>query len=274
MSEAMNIEQTVEDCVRYWKDTGVRDATVAEMRTELESHLHEAAAAGKSLESVIGADREVFAESWAVEARGSTHRVHAVEVAPAGPAHRYTNPRPPRRRGGSRGVGVFVVAGVVLVAALAAFGPKEANVDDMQVWQWLWSAAAVLLGIGEMLTAGFFLLPFAVGAAAAAVLSFLSIAVPVQIAAFIAVSVAALWTMNKYARAEDRNTLPVGATWYIDADAVVIEDIDPTAGTGRVRVETEQWRATTDIGVPIAAGTQVRVAEVRGARLVVEPKHF
>lgn len=269
MSESMNIEQVVDGCVDYWKDTGVDPQAVAEMRTELESHLHEAAAAGKPLESVVGPDLEVFAEAWAVEARGSAHREHPVEMAP--PAHA---PHPRQKSRSGAGIGVFAIAGVALVAALAVFGPKESGEMDMAVWQWLWSVATVLLGIGEMLTAGFFLLPFAIGAAAAAVLAFFNVAVPLQIVTFLAVSVASLWTMNKYARKEDENTLPVGATWYINATAMVIEDIDPAQGTGQVRVETEQWRATTDIGRGIAAGTRVRVAEVRGARLVVEPMEF
>ena len=34
--------------------------------------------------------------------------------------------------------------------------------------------------------------------------------------------------------------------------------------------ETEIWRATTE-GDPIAEGTEVRVVDVRGARLVVDP---
>jgi membrane-bound ClpP family serine protease len=40
-------------------------------------------------------------------------------------------------------------------------------------------------------------------------------------------------------------------------------------GEGRVRVDTELWRATTD-GGPIAQDARVRVIEVRGTRLVVE----
>jgi len=269
MSESMSVEQIVDDCVSYWVDTGVGATEAAEMRTELQSHLHEASAADKPLESVVGPDLEVFAEAWAVETRGNAHRVHPVEVAPAAHA-----PHERQKARASAGIGAFAIGTVALVAALAGFGPKESDVSDMAVWQWLWSVATVLLAIGEMLTAGFFLLPFAIGAAAAAVLAFFEVVVPLQIATFLGVSIASLWTMNKYARKEDENTLPVGATWYINATAMVVEDIDPSLGTGQVRVETEQWRATTDIGTHISAGTRVRVAEVRGARLVVEPMEF
>jgi len=50
---------------------------------------------------------------------------------------------------------------------------------------------------------------------------------------------------------------------------VVLEEIDRLAHVGRVKMDTEVWRATTT-GDPIAAGTEVVVTDVRGARLVVE----
>jgi membrane-bound ClpP family serine protease len=49
---------------------------------------------------------------------------------------------------------------------------------------------------------------------------------------------------------------------------VVLETIDPRAGTGMVRMESEQWRATTD-GESIEAGTPVKVMGITGSRLLV-----
>jgi hypothetical protein len=59
----------VEDCVDYWRRTGVPRSTVAGMREELEQHLLDAEAAGKSVESVVGPDVLAFAEEWAREYR-------------------------------------------------------------------------------------------------------------------------------------------------------------------------------------------------------------
>jgi membrane protein implicated in regulation of membrane protease activity len=39
---------------------------------------------------------------------------------------------------------------------------------------------------------------------------------------------------------------------------------------GMVRMGTQEWRATTDRDEEIPAGAEVRVIEVRGARLVIE----
>ena len=57
---------------------------------------------------------------------------------------------------------------------------------------------------------------------------------------------------------------------YVDAVATVTESIDRVAGTGRVRMDTEQWRATTDGDSVLEQGIEVVVVDVRGARLVVE----
>lgn len=40
------------------------------------------------------------------------------------------------------------------------------------IWIWVWVALAVILAIAEFLTGGFYLLPFSVGAAVAALLEF------------------------------------------------------------------------------------------------------
>jgi hypothetical protein len=60
----------VEDCVDYWRRTGVPRSAVAGMREDLEQHLQDAVAAGKSVESVTGPDVLAFAEEWAREFRG------------------------------------------------------------------------------------------------------------------------------------------------------------------------------------------------------------
>jgi hypothetical protein len=63
------VRLVVEDCVGYWRRTGVPRSAVAGMREELERHLQDAVAAGKGVESVTGPDVLGFAEEWAREFR-------------------------------------------------------------------------------------------------------------------------------------------------------------------------------------------------------------
>jgi membrane protein implicated in regulation of membrane protease activity len=144
--------------------------------------------------------------------------------------------------------------------------------EDIEVWRWIWVGAFVVLGIGEMVTAGLFMLPFAIGAGAAAILSWFNVEIWIQLVVFLVVSIAALWGMRKFAWRSTEPSHAVGAKRYVDAVGTVTETVDRVAGTGRVRVETEQWRATTDSEASLDVGAEVLVVDVRGARLVVEPK--
>jgi membrane protein implicated in regulation of membrane protease activity len=126
------------------------------------------------------------------------------------------------------------------------------------------------MGIGEIFTAGFFLLPFAIGAGAAAVLAWAGAAALAQWLVFFGVSVFSLAYLRRFITRQDEGEQPrVGANRWVGMDGVVIEDIDPVSGGGMVKVESEQWRAVAPQG--ISAGQRIIVTEVRGARLVVEP---
>ena len=64
-----DINTTLNACELVWKQQSIPASTIAEMRTELESHLREASGEGKSIDSVVGEDLNAFARSWA-NARG------------------------------------------------------------------------------------------------------------------------------------------------------------------------------------------------------------
>lgn len=260
VADRMGVYQIVADCESYWRDTKVPRGRVREMATELQSHLLEAQAEGKTPDTVIGPDLPAFAEDWASEYRG-----------PADPnAWGAANRRALTRREIRTAYG-WLAGVAVIVALLALFGPKESSMEDTELWRWIWIGAAIVLGIGEMLTAGLFMLPFAIGAIAAGVLAFFDVIVPVQIAVFLVTSIAALFGLRRFAYRDSEPLHSVGAKRYVDATATVTEPIDRVAGTGRVRMETEMWRATTDIDQTIEPGVEVKVVDVRGARLVVEP---
>jgi membrane protein implicated in regulation of membrane protease activity len=141
---------------------------------------------------------------------------------------------------------------------------------DEELWRWIWVGAALLFGVGEIITAGFFLLPFAVGAVAAAVLAFTGIDPAIQGVTFVVVSILALVALRRFADRSDAHQPTVGANRMTGERGIVLERIDRVSGTGRVRVATEMWRATTD-GPAIEAGVEVGILDVRGTRLVVEP---
>ena len=158
----------------------------------------------------------------------------------------------------------------MLVVAVALLAPRDETVDQ-SAWVTMWLIAAGVLAIGEMVTAGFFLLPFAAGAAVAGILALLSVSIPLQIVTFVLVSVLTLWLLQRFAKKDIHGELlPVGAARYIGAAAIVLQPVEKFQD-GMVKMGTQEWRATTDEDEVIPEGTEVRVIEVRGARLVVEP---
>ncbi len=146
---------------------------------------------------------------------------------------------------------------------------------DNEIWRWIWTIGAVVFTTGEMITAGFFVLPFAVGAVLAAVVAWVDGPGYLQWIAFFAGSAASMVVVRFVIRgqdSEDKNTLPVGVNRYIGMDAVVLETVDVVLNTGRVRVQTEVWRATVD-GESIGEGELVTVVGLQGTRLLVELSH-
>lgn len=249
-------EQVVDRCRTYWLGSGVDSDTASDMAIELRSHIQEAMAEGKTVESVVGGNLERFAEDWASAFRGP----------------RVTAPSLPRTGANSANLGLALggLAIIILVGAVALFVPDDPNMDA-STWATVWIVSAGVLALGELVTAGFFLLPFAVAAGAAGVLSLAGVAVVWQIIVFVIVSIAFLWLLQQFASKDIRGELlPVGAARYIGSSAVVTSTVDRLSGEGRVMMGTEDWRATTDGNKSIAIGTEVRVVEVRGARLVVE----
>ncbi len=140
---------------------------------------------------------------------------------------------------------------------------------DNEVWRWIWLGTAVVMGLGEIVTAGFFILPFAVGATVAFLLAWFDVAVGIQWAAFVGISVVSLIWLQRFTRQDDHEQPPVGANRFVGKRGLVLEDVDRITAQGRVRMETEVWRATTE-GDPISAGTEVRIVGVVGSRLLVE----
>jgi membrane protein implicated in regulation of membrane protease activity len=84
-------------------------------------------------------------------------------------------------------------------------------VDDPEQWRWIWPVGAVAFALGEMATPGsFFLAPFALGAAVAAVLAFADVFVVVEWTAVVVVSVACLLALRRLARRLDRHAQTEG----------------------------------------------------------------
>ncbi|MDE0613875.1 MAG: NfeD family protein [bacterium] len=141
---------------------------------------------------------------------------------------------------------------------------------ENEVWRWLWTCSAVVFSLAEVFTAGFFLLPFAIGAAAAAVLAWVDAHILWQWLVFFVGSAVSFVYLRRFVRRLDHDEQPrVGANRLIDAQGKVIERVDEDAQTGMVRLGGEEWRASA--AEIIEVDTRVMVTEIDGTHLVVVP---
>jgi membrane protein implicated in regulation of membrane protease activity len=136
----------------------------------------------------------------------------------------------------------------------------------------LWLIAAVVLGIGEIATLGFFLGPFAIGALVAALAAAVGAGGVLSVGTFLVVSVVVLGTLRPIARSQLRQApaLRTGTAALIGRTATVVERIHNDEDAGCVKLEGEIWRARAyDDDEVIEPGARVQVIEIRGVTAVV-----
>ncbi|HEY7836719.1 MAG TPA: NfeD family protein [Solirubrobacteraceae bacterium] len=139
----------------------------------------------------------------------------------------------------------------------------------------LWLIAAGAFGVGEMHSGGFYLLPFAIGAALAAVLSLLGVGALLSALVFVATSAIVVMALRPVAHRHRRLPPPIrtGAAALVGRTAMVLERIANDEGVGCVRIDGgEVWTARSfDDDEVIEAGARVHVVEIRGATALVMP---
>ena len=141
----------------------------------------------------------------------------------------------------------------------------------MEDWL-LWLILAIVFGVGEIATLGFFLAPFAGGAAVAAVASAAGVPFVGTLAVFLLVAVILLAALRPLARSHKRTPpqIRTGTAALVGKNATVLERIANSEGVGCVRIDGEVWTARAFMEEETyEAGTRVQVVEIRGATALV-----
>jgi membrane protein implicated in regulation of membrane protease activity len=139
----------------------------------------------------------------------------------------------------------------------------------MPAWVIWMVAAAALIG-GEMLTLSLFLGPLSLAAVLAALVALGGGSVELQVAAFVAGSVASLAVVRPIARRHLRTPphIRTGAAALIGQGATVLERVDTHGGL--VKIGGEVWTARAyDEDDVIEAGKRVEVLKIEGATALV-----
>lgn len=139
---------------------------------------------------------------------------------------------------------------------------------------WLWLIGGVVLLIAELIAPGFSLIFIGAAGIATGVLSLvLGFPVVVQLATFAILAFLAVRIGGRrfYAARYDYSADPLlndRAARLLGKVVVVVQPVD--SHSGRVRVGDSEWSAR---GGPAAPGERVRIVDIEGNCLMVEPEH-
>lgn len=133
-----------------------------------------------------------------------------------------------------------------------------------------WGVLFVLLVIAELSTMQLVTIWFAIGSLGAFFAAMSKLGFTGQLAIFVLVSVILLAaTRPLLKKLMVKNVVPMNADKEIGATAVIIEEVNAAAGTGRVRLNGVDWMAVSQDGSILPENTVVTVQQVQGAKLIV-----
>lgn len=133
-----------------------------------------------------------------------------------------------------------------------------------------WLVAAVVLGVMEAFTAGLVTIWLMFGALAAWLAAILGLPFLAQIIIFLIVSYVLLITTRPIVKKWlSREVVKTNADRLIGQIGVVTEKINRLEGVGQVKVAGQIWSAVPATGNEMEPGTNVRIDEIVGVKLVV-----
>lgn len=135
-----------------------------------------------------------------------------------------------------------------------------------------WFIVMVVCAVVEAATLGIITIWFSIGALITMFAAMLGAPMWLQIVIFFAVSIVLLvFTRDVAIRVLKIGREKTNSDLLIGRRGKVLEEIDPIAGSGQVKVSGQIWSAVSSNQQKIPADSLVTVLEITGVRLVVEP---
>ena len=137
----------------------------------------------------------------------------------------------------------------------------------------IWLIAAIVLVILEIVTSGFGVICFAIGAALAALVAGLGGSITWQIVIFAIVSLLTFVFLRPFVmRFLERKSKDVktNADAIVGRKGVVSERIDASQHSGRVAIDGDDWKAVSDDGSVIEKGETVEIVKIDSIIITVK----
>ncbi len=142
------------------------------------------------------------------------------------------------------------------------------------MWQ-IWLVISGICIILEIITVGFFIFWFAIGALFAMLVSFFTNNLIIQTCIFLITSTLLIFVTKPFIKKFAVNNSEIKTNIYsiIGKTGIVIKDINPEEGLGQVKIDGEVWSANANTTSNISKGTKVEVKNIKGVKVIVAPKN-
>ena len=138
------------------------------------------------------------------------------------------------------------------------------------MWQ-IWLIIAGICLIIEIVTVGFLIFWFAIGALLAMIVSLFTDNLIIQTTVFVIASTILIFAtkpfVQKFLNKKDNMKTNVYST--IGKTGIVTKDIDSIHALGQVKVEGEVWSAIGLNDIHIPQGTEIEIKEIKGVKAIV-----
>ncbi len=137
------------------------------------------------------------------------------------------------------------------------------------MWQ-VWLIIAGLFFIGEIITVGFLVFWFGVGALLAMITSFFTSNVIIQTTVFIISSTILLLVTKPFVKKfVDVKSTKTNAFSIIGKKALVIKEIN-SHSVGQIKINGEVWSAEAENDETITEGSEVEIVKINGVKTIVK----
>lgn len=137
------------------------------------------------------------------------------------------------------------------------------------MWQ-VWLIIAGLFFIAEMITVGFLVFWFGVGALLAMIVSFFTSNIIIQTTVFIVSSAILLLVTKPFVKKfVDVKTTKTNAFSIIGKKALVIKEIN-SHSVGQIKINGEVWSAEAENDETITEGSEVEIVKINGVKAIVK----
>lgn len=137
------------------------------------------------------------------------------------------------------------------------------------MWQ-IWLIISGIFFVMEIITVGFLVFWFALGALITALVSVFTDNLIIQTAVFVISSTLLLFLTKPFVKKLSRkDKVQTNAYSIIGKKGIVTREIDSKKGIGQVKIGSEVWTARSTTA--ISEGAEVVVKEIDGVKVVVEP---